>query len=677
MPRYPHDPLLTAEFKRLETRLEQAERVIGLMRSPGFTESFFTALQRGAAAGSILQTAAEGDDPVLIDWTDKPADGDVTAATNLAGNKLMRGDGGAKGAQDTGIAVDDSDNVSGVANLSINGSISGGELALPFVTDVTGRNGAAITDENYEAGTDPAGKVLEDCDTDGDDIRVHVEVDGPTTGWQPANDEVVVSGGDSPAYAGNWTRLGTGARRFSGYADISISTPGATDITVTAADGATAVVEVDRLADPPEVTSATWGQYNGGWSGGEYPTSADTGLQAAVKETDTVDIQLTLDIAADEIRVQASGPSDGQSFTDGPYGPGTVYISGVTINDVANGNEAFTVDARQTGGSYGVSDDTPVIAVNQDAHSYSSFHDLVFNEGAGYFALASGHWMKGDLEITNWSAGNDYAGYVSSEVTISAGDGEGAGDYAETKKYTYASGTYRDSETNVTLTSRRKVNGKQNSTTYLVKICNAAPTLTMTGATARLRSRAAGGDKTYFLMISSNYELMEAPTCSRDSGDDGDALGAWSGSAPDKTWLNTIAIGEEDTKNTGASTYSWNNQTVLATTGSGLTVATVANNSTYTVGGFEERDVAVSKFDQYEPIGTMVTNEDNAANLVMEYVGLGSGTYAENTDDDPGSKKFTIVDSGGSFDADGDYIKCNDSNIYDAVDYTMRIEESA
>lgn len=44
--------------------------------------------------------------------------GDVTAAANMTDHTLIRGDGGAKGIQDSGITVDDSDNITGVGTLS-------------------------------------------------------------------------------------------------------------------------------------------------------------------------------------------------------------------------------------------------------------------------------------------------------------------------------------------------------------------------------------------------------------------------------------------------------------------------------------------------------------------------------------------------------------------------------
>ena len=45
--------------------------------------------------------------------------GDVSSSANITDHALVRGDGGAKGVQDTGIIVDDSDNVSGMATLTL------------------------------------------------------------------------------------------------------------------------------------------------------------------------------------------------------------------------------------------------------------------------------------------------------------------------------------------------------------------------------------------------------------------------------------------------------------------------------------------------------------------------------------------------------------------------------
>lgn len=70
----------------------------------------------------------------------------VTAAGTLTDNSLIRGDGGVRGVQDSGISVDDSDNITGV------GSISAGSLLL--TTDL------AITEGGTGRGTATAYAVL-------------------------------------------------------------------------------------------------------------------------------------------------------------------------------------------------------------------------------------------------------------------------------------------------------------------------------------------------------------------------------------------------------------------------------------------------------------------------------------------------------------------------------------
>ena len=63
--------------------------------------------------------------------------GDVTAAANLTDNTLIRGDGGAKGIQDSSILVDDSDNVTGMGTLGCGAITSTGAVEGTSLTDGT------------------------------------------------------------------------------------------------------------------------------------------------------------------------------------------------------------------------------------------------------------------------------------------------------------------------------------------------------------------------------------------------------------------------------------------------------------------------------------------------------------------------------------------------------------
>lgn len=63
-------------------------------------------------------------------WENSSAgSGDVTSASTIADNAIVRGDGGAKGVQQSGVSIDDSNNVTGANNVEVEGhSYSDGEV---------------------------------------------------------------------------------------------------------------------------------------------------------------------------------------------------------------------------------------------------------------------------------------------------------------------------------------------------------------------------------------------------------------------------------------------------------------------------------------------------------------------------------------------------------------------
>jgi hypothetical protein len=67
-------------------------------------------------------------------WSSPSGSGDVTAASNLDDNTLIRGDGGTKGVQHSGITVDDSNNVTGVGTLGVGAITTTGTLDIQATT---------------------------------------------------------------------------------------------------------------------------------------------------------------------------------------------------------------------------------------------------------------------------------------------------------------------------------------------------------------------------------------------------------------------------------------------------------------------------------------------------------------------------------------------------------------
>jgi hypothetical protein len=78
-------------------------------------------LGRGSAAGAgDFQEITLGSGLTMTNQVlSASGSGDVTAASNLTDNAIVRGDGGAKGVQTSGVLIDDSDVVSGMVGLSI------------------------------------------------------------------------------------------------------------------------------------------------------------------------------------------------------------------------------------------------------------------------------------------------------------------------------------------------------------------------------------------------------------------------------------------------------------------------------------------------------------------------------------------------------------------------------
>ena len=101
--------------------------------------------------------------------------GDVTASANLTDNSIIKGDGGVKGVQDSGVLIDDSDNMSAINNLTANGAgtFSGAGDSV-FGTGGTKHDGYVITNA-AEVQTANATQTVLDTVTLLDENTYHIE----------------------------------------------------------------------------------------------------------------------------------------------------------------------------------------------------------------------------------------------------------------------------------------------------------------------------------------------------------------------------------------------------------------------------------------------------------------------------------------------------------------------
>jgi len=95
------------------------------------------------------------DDPGQLAWGTPAGAGDVSAAANMTDNTLIKGDGGAKGVQDTGIVVDDSDNINmnGGTITNAGHGVADNQVVTVDAADVADNEYARFTANGLESRT--------------------------------------------------------------------------------------------------------------------------------------------------------------------------------------------------------------------------------------------------------------------------------------------------------------------------------------------------------------------------------------------------------------------------------------------------------------------------------------------------------------------------------------------
>lgn len=79
--------------------------------------------------GQHLITNGAGNAPT---WANTTAGGNVVSGSNLTDNAIVRGDGGATNIQTSGIIIDDSDNVTGIVNITTTGTVTFNGVTYTF-----------------------------------------------------------------------------------------------------------------------------------------------------------------------------------------------------------------------------------------------------------------------------------------------------------------------------------------------------------------------------------------------------------------------------------------------------------------------------------------------------------------------------------------------------------------
>ncbi len=161
-----------------------------------FNGSDWTTLSPGAN-GQVLQTQGAGSDP---QWVSSAGTGDVTAAASLTDNAIVRGDGGAKGVQDSGVLIDDSNNMS---------LPNGATLTVDSISESTLNNGVVVNGvRNYgKSAVNPMAPPPTDGDTYYNTVlRMQMTYDGLRSKWLSIEAETIQFGRNGNVGANQYFR---------------------------------------------------------------------------------------------------------------------------------------------------------------------------------------------------------------------------------------------------------------------------------------------------------------------------------------------------------------------------------------------------------------------------------------------------------------------------------------
>lgn len=403
--------------------------------------------------------------------------------------------------------------------------------------------------------------------------------------------------------------------------NYSINVSGVEQITLKHDDGATSVIEVNVTA-PPEVLDLTFG---------DYP-----GTQTQLKAGDSINITISTDREIDRVEIDSFGAlqSGTLSFsaTTSATVSATVANQGTSVADYA-----AKVRVRDTSGSWSSWYTSTATVTLCNLYPSITFNSITYPASQG--ALKDSEQATIDHTVSNF----DTISYSTSggQLTIPNID-----TYESSKTVTRASGTYNVSTNNFLISATRNANDATTTSGTCVRIANAAASLSVSCA-SRLRSSPTGLNHVITLQ---GDQLLQTASMDRQAGS-GTWANSWSGSGSSRS--RTLTVTDAETKGT----YTWHS--ISATNLSGIETTSVSNPN-YILGGFSNRRITFGSFSQYEPLGVSVA--DTSKLSVSDMSGASFSYQADKTD---GDKVFTITDSAGTLDADGNYIWVADQGWVD------------
>ncbi len=478
-----------------------------------------------------------------------------------------------------------------------------------FITDVS-----AVHDENVVKVTrTPDIPVVDSVESDTTELVVTVEWDGSAYTWRG---DVTVNG----SAVSNITEIGV-TRRFTGTVNVTLPV-GTDELTAIHSDGAVHKVPVTMQEAGPVITDV---KFVGG-----YPSG-----QTEVKAGDVVTLEVTFD-GSGSVPTHVEVMQEGALVHDlVPVVPvGNKATINVTIAPTSNAPQDLTgtVRARNAFGTFGAkkvtsntikcNDQAPAITVS--SISYPASQGAIKDSESATVNITTSNADSLETETPTGQLTEDSHDFGSVVVHRTGGD-------------------YNISTPNLIIKCTKTSNGATVTLPVVVNIAHVDPEIVVTEPVTRFQSSPSGED--YTITMTSNQQLSEIPTLTCPEGD----LSVLGGTVPGTVFTATLNVKDSHQKGT----YNWG--AVHAKNLAGKVVTTLTDDTSYTLGGFTERDIHFAPQSKEAPLGVYVSDVNKLVAVDKDLIAM---EYKNNLDN--AVRGFSITDPSNVHNPQGNILFWND-----------------
>lgn len=499
-------------------------------------------------------------------------------------------------------------------------NITGESIGFVAITDITPTNpednvgDKELSDDDY---------VLQSCVSSTTEVTVSVLA---VTGYGAFKPTVEINGVDATLTRNTATDV------WSGSASITLDGESPFTVTASHSGGATDTAIV-TLEEAPVVSGVL---FSGAYSQGAGQT------QHAAGQTLSLTVSSDTPFVALEVLGDGTTAVDAQSTT---FAATTSETVTVTVANHGNTPTAYPakVRIRNQNGTWsavvasnaGASVDGVNVITLDNTRPAVTFSSIAYP--AGQSALKDSE----SATVSVSEANVDTVAYTSPNGDLSIASPTATG----SKTVTRIAGNYNISTANLQVISGRTTNATTSTTTGVVWIAHASPTVAITAPAARLRSGVTAQNHTITITASQRVNTVSL------SASVGTFAGSWATADSGVSWTRALQIADSDTK--GAATFSGLSVTNLA----GRVVTAIGSGASYTVGGFVQRTVSVAAWPNREAaIGTLVsdTSKLRVTNLSKGESGSLNTSFANSVGD--AVNTYTITQPSGVYNATGNTI---------------------